>query len=481
MRLNLPFPVLSCVYLLCFIQALAAQDALTNITIDDMYGDPETGAQFVYTPSDFWNVGQNCNSCAAQPSPSQAYQGTWHDGSPYTPSSDGEQSGLLSAEISFFGSAIYVFCILAQTITPLNGSSDMSFYIDDELVGTYVHAPTAQPLSYDYNVPVYVNESLPSAPHKFSLVGGRTGSTSLILFDYIVYSRAIESVKSSRVIEPVNTSSSPSASSDPPSVSSSSTMSKPLSLLASDSRTTSSTVQQSLTSSLLASDSRTTFSTSQRSLTTSETTFSIVQPTHTTSALASSSTSAPIAQPTNTASHSSAPIVTPTHTTSRPSAKIRTTIVSVATVGGILLLLTIVAVFLWARQRYHRIRTGELLHIGGAVEKAQPSVEVLSVGKTSAPHPSAMADSITPRTSIFSPPLSRSNSGTSLSCVATVGADLPNNGVDGVYPCDHPVASAPAAGATMRNVGVVSWMNTSSLTLADSAESVPPPYTERMT
>lgn len=62
--------------------ALAAhtQAALVNVTIDDTHGDPKTGTQVTYSPSEYWNDGTNCPLCTAHPDVSQAYLGTYHDG-----------------------------------------------------------------------------------------------------------------------------------------------------------------------------------------------------------------------------------------------------------------------------------------------------------------------------------------------------------------------------------------------------------------
>lgn len=48
--------------------------SLVNVTIDDSYPDPVTGAQVAYTPDLEWNFGTVCNSCP-RPSPSQARNG----------------------------------------------------------------------------------------------------------------------------------------------------------------------------------------------------------------------------------------------------------------------------------------------------------------------------------------------------------------------------------------------------------------------
>ena len=49
--------------------------ALVNVTIDDTFGDPKTGAQVTYSPGG-WKNGTNCSGCAAHPDVSQVYLAT---------------------------------------------------------------------------------------------------------------------------------------------------------------------------------------------------------------------------------------------------------------------------------------------------------------------------------------------------------------------------------------------------------------------
>jgi hypothetical protein len=49
--------------------------ALVNVTIDDTFGDPKTGAQVTYSP-DGWNNGTNCSGCTAHPDVSHVYLAT---------------------------------------------------------------------------------------------------------------------------------------------------------------------------------------------------------------------------------------------------------------------------------------------------------------------------------------------------------------------------------------------------------------------
>ena len=82
---------------------------------------------------------------------------------------------------------IYIFCIIAHTSSSPDGNTDLQFFIDSQLVGKYRLQPTGSTI-YDYNVPVYVNESLSNGPHNLTIQNGRIGGLfSLILLDKIMY------------------------------------------------------------------------------------------------------------------------------------------------------------------------------------------------------------------------------------------------------------------------------------------------------
>ncbi|KAI0809263.1 hypothetical protein BC629DRAFT_1106608 [Irpex lacteus] len=158
-----------------------------NITVDDS----ESGnglPSIIYSPPGAWNIGNNCSACTAKPAASDAHGGTWHDA---TFPANGSQKDLTQATLVFNGSAIYVFCIIANSVASPTGTSDMSFYIDGKVVGGFWHAPSGN-TSYQYSYPVYSNSSLSPGIHSFTMVGGHIGGVkSLILLDYIVYSQDV--------------------------------------------------------------------------------------------------------------------------------------------------------------------------------------------------------------------------------------------------------------------------------------------------
>lgn len=50
-----------------------------NVTIDDQFGDQETGFQVIYQPDGMWQQGSNCTTCLLAPNVTAAYDYTWHD------------------------------------------------------------------------------------------------------------------------------------------------------------------------------------------------------------------------------------------------------------------------------------------------------------------------------------------------------------------------------------------------------------------
>ncbi len=79
-------------------------------------------------------------------------------------------------------------CIWAS-ITPANHNTDMTFTLNDTVVGNFEQAAThaGSTIVYNYNTPVYFNESLPSGTHNITVIGGLAGKESVILLDRIIY------------------------------------------------------------------------------------------------------------------------------------------------------------------------------------------------------------------------------------------------------------------------------------------------------
>ncbi|TDL24130.1 hypothetical protein BD410DRAFT_719758 [Rickenella mellea] len=152
-----------------------------NHTIDDTIGDDITGDVPTYTPSSVWNAGQDCPSCSVQPDQSLAFDQTWHAAT-YGPSDNTPRS----IDFSFNGTAIYVFGIIANKVSGATTLTNITVVLDGKRVGSFVHTPD-NTNTLKYNVLLYGSPSIPRNNHHVTLQLNGATSTSLLLFDYAIY------------------------------------------------------------------------------------------------------------------------------------------------------------------------------------------------------------------------------------------------------------------------------------------------------
>ncbi|KAJ4485551.1 hypothetical protein J3R30DRAFT_3325871, partial [Lentinula aciculospora] len=157
-----------------------------NMTIDD------SSPSVTYYPAAAWNARSAsipCSSCTANPDTSKLFDNTFHDGTfNPVPGSNNFPNIPLTASLEFNGTAVYVFCALAESSTSPDGDSDMSFYIDGSLKGTFVKTAPGNNNVYDYAIPVFSIDSLPLGMHNVTLQNGHVnGTKALVLLDEIVY------------------------------------------------------------------------------------------------------------------------------------------------------------------------------------------------------------------------------------------------------------------------------------------------------
>ncbi|KAE9397619.1 hypothetical protein BT96DRAFT_1020641 [Gymnopus androsaceus JB14] len=205
---------------------------MANVTIDD--SDPS----IIYLPA--WNTRNAsvpCATCTANPQADLMFDETWHD-STFNPSPGSSEFANIpsTASMLFNGTAMYVFCALAESSTGSDGDSDMSFYIDGDLKGTFLKIATGNVGVYDYNVPVFAIDSLTPEEHNFTLQGGHVnGFKSLVLLDRMVYTAFNSSLTSESSSSSISASSTSTSSesfkptSSPPSSSPGSATKKSLS------------------------------------------------------------------------------------------------------------------------------------------------------------------------------------------------------------------------------------------------------------
>ncbi|EJD35752.1 hypothetical protein AURDEDRAFT_175146 [Auricularia subglabra TFB-10046 SS5] len=162
---------------------------LLNVTIDDTLGDNLSGAKPEYKGKDWRlrSVGDTpCTVCSAQPDPTFAVNGTWHDQLTFS----GEEPATIS--FTFSGTAVYVFCIVPNGIplTPINVTR-LSFYLDDSLSGGYLHLVDRTLDQYLYNQLAFNRQGLTAGNHTLRIANQPADTGSLILFDYAVYTTEV--------------------------------------------------------------------------------------------------------------------------------------------------------------------------------------------------------------------------------------------------------------------------------------------------
>ncbi|KAI0756224.1 hypothetical protein C8Q80DRAFT_16147 [Daedaleopsis nitida] len=165
---------------------------LVNRTIDDTMGDIVTGFHPIYKPPNNWVEGSSCTGCGAFKSVSKnltnVKDATWHDATYRSPGVNA--TGPLDIVLDFTGTAVYVYHIVINAIDGLpqvTTLTNLSFIIDGDLVGQYINTPLGdRNFTVAYQVPVYVNTTLPNGPHSLVVRADGTNN-SLVLFDYAQY------------------------------------------------------------------------------------------------------------------------------------------------------------------------------------------------------------------------------------------------------------------------------------------------------
>ncbi|KAJ3825276.1 hypothetical protein F5880DRAFT_1611250 [Lentinula raphanica] len=183
---------------------------MENVTIDD------ASTSLSYYPASAWNARSTtspCLTCTANPEIQSFFDETFHDGTfNALPGSNDFPNVPLTASMIFNGTAVYVFCALAESSTSPDGDSDMSFYVDGTLQGTFVKTAPGIDNTYEYTVNVFSIHSLMPGLHNLSIHNGHVnGSKSLMLLDKVVYTTFNENLNQNQT----TSASFPSSSSQP--------------------------------------------------------------------------------------------------------------------------------------------------------------------------------------------------------------------------------------------------------------------------
>ncbi|KAI0333967.1 hypothetical protein GY45DRAFT_136296 [Cubamyces sp. BRFM 1775] len=183
---------LGSLFTLAFVLTVSA--VLVNHTVDDQSGLDSN--ILTYTPANGgWEPGQTCSVCQIHPGiidPAKAFDGTWF----YTAYNPPRQA-LTTIEVSFSGTAVYVFNIIPNTVPGVGSYTNLSFSLDGYYAGQYVHIPDSTQDIF-YNVSVFAIANLANAAHvlTISLQGEKIAH---VLFDYLIYTTDEPEPQSSRI------------------------------------------------------------------------------------------------------------------------------------------------------------------------------------------------------------------------------------------------------------------------------------------
>ncbi|KAF7430963.1 hypothetical protein PC9H_006678 [Pleurotus ostreatus] len=163
---------LGAVLFFTFISQASAQGSLTNVTVDDA----SPSVRYL----NGWSPGP---SLYIQLDTSKLFNGTWHDTTHYT-----QDITTKEMHVNFTGVAVYLYAVIANQPSgkPFDAFADYKFLLDDVVVGEYRHE-VEDTTDFFYNVPIYVNTTLPDKEHRFSVLIDSTEKPVLMLFDYLVY------------------------------------------------------------------------------------------------------------------------------------------------------------------------------------------------------------------------------------------------------------------------------------------------------
>jgi len=105
------------------------------------------------------------------------------------------------------------FCALADSSTGPDGDSDMTFFIDGVIRGTFAQTAPGIPNVYQYSVPVFSITSLSPGQHTLTIQNGHVnGIKALTMLDEIIYTEVVDTTSSSTS---VSSSSQPISSTSP--------------------------------------------------------------------------------------------------------------------------------------------------------------------------------------------------------------------------------------------------------------------------
>ncbi|KAG6915336.1 hypothetical protein DXG01_012108 [Tephrocybe rancida] len=185
----------------------------TNRTIDDTYGDSVTGSQPIYLPVGNWDDASCSPShCTVLPPSGQAFDHSYHAATYLV------NGGPRTAQLSFRGTAIYVFFILANNVPNAGTETFCNFILDGQNSGPTVHHAPTSSTNYQYNALVFSKTNLANIDHTLLISADSFDTLSYVNFDYAIYTHDDGVIPTNPTSNPDPTTSHPTAPvvTDPP-------------------------------------------------------------------------------------------------------------------------------------------------------------------------------------------------------------------------------------------------------------------------
>lgn len=140
--------------------------------------------------------------CSTHPGPNVnlTFDASWHDATTNATASSAANTITLTfngaswhtlcvvGADSWIGTAIWVYGIMLNSMPPsIITFTNISFNMDGEAAGTFVHAPDPEKESPDYNATIYNETRLQNAEHTLVITMMQDPNPSVLLFDWAMY------------------------------------------------------------------------------------------------------------------------------------------------------------------------------------------------------------------------------------------------------------------------------------------------------
>ncbi|KAF9478487.1 hypothetical protein BDN70DRAFT_836028 [Pholiota conissans] len=155
---------------------------IVNRTIDDSFGDSQTGLLPIYLPGGGVWKDETCIGCSINPNVANTFKGT------YTASTYNPGLGSTNITMQFNGTAIYVFFILANNAGDgITSLTEANFTVDGTAPVLFSHAPDLTTTAIQFNQLVFQQTNLINAQHTLVISTSGVNTNVYVNFDYAIY------------------------------------------------------------------------------------------------------------------------------------------------------------------------------------------------------------------------------------------------------------------------------------------------------